>query len=232
MEYLAIIPARGGSKGLPQKNVKSMLGKPLIAWTIQQALETEQIDHTVVTTDNHRIAKVSEAFGARVPFRRPPELSGDKSTIERAMLHCLAWHEKIEEFVPDAVILLQCTTPLRRRGRIAEAIEQFESSGVDCLVGVSPVRKFLWEETAGGAPRPLYDPKHQPRRHDIKAPHLRYVENGSIYIIKTNVFIKQKSRVAGKVCLFKMSEEEGHEIKTAEEFEFVQLLMHALNRQR
>ncbi len=232
MEYLAIIPARGESKGFRHKNVKQMLGKPLIAWTIQQSLETEQIRHTVVSTDSHRIAQISEAFGAKVPFRRPPELSGDKVTIERALLHCLAWHEKIAEYIPDAIILLQCTSPLRRQGRIAEAIEQFESSGVDCLVSVSPFRKFLWEESAEGSPQPLYDTQKRPRRQDdVTAPDVRYIENGSIYIIRTNVFIKERNRVAGKVGLFKMSEYEGHEINTAEEFEYVELLMQTLNRQ-
>lgn len=232
MEYLSIIPARGGSKGLPNKNVKQFLGKPLIAWTIQQSLETKQIGRTIVSTDSHRIAKVSEAFGAEVPFSRPPELSTDEIAIERALLHCLAWQEKFAEYVPDAIILLQCTSPLRRKGCIAEAIEQFESSGADCLVGVSPFWNYLWEESAKGEPKPLYDIKKRQRRQDIKAPSLRYKENGSIYIIKTDVFVKEKKRVAGKVSLFKMSEEEGHEIDTAEEFEHVQMLMQNFHRER
>jgi len=168
MEYLSIIPARGGSKGLPNKNVKPFLGKPLIAWTIQQSIETKQVDRTIVSTDSHRIAKISDAFGAEVPFRRPAELATDKIAIERAVLHCLAWQDKFVEYVPDAVILLQCTSPLRRPGRIEEAIKQFESSGADCLVGVSPFWKYLWEESDSGEPKPLYDIKKRKRRQDIK----------------------------------------------------------------
>ena len=225
MEYLSIIPARGGSKGLPNKNVKQLLGKPLIAWTIQQSLEAKQISHTVVTTDSVRIAKIAEAFGAGVPFRRPPELSDDVAPLESALLHCLAWHEKFADYVPDAVVLLPCTSPVRKKGRISEAIRQFEESGADSLVSVSPFWNFLWEETDDGKPKALYDYKNRKRRQEVLDAALKFKENGSIYIIKTDVLKKLKNRVAGDVSLFKMSVQEGYVIDTAEDFEHVQLIM-------
>lgn len=235
---MAIIPARGGSKGLPRKNVKQLLGKPLIAWTIQQSLDTPEIGRTVVTTDAHRIAKVSDAFGAEAPFRRPEKISGDNATIEVALLHCMAWYEKFEDYSPDAIVMLQCTCPVRRRGAISEAIKQFEASGADCVVSVSPFRNLLWEEGKSknkskgqGAPKPLYNYQKR-RRQDANATDIRYKENGSIYIIKSDILKKKKNRVAGEVSLYKMTEMEGHQIDTQLDFELMEIIMQNFHERR
>jgi len=119
---LALIPARGGSKGLPRKNIRPLLGKPLIAWTIEQAKASKYIDRVVVSTDDEEIAEVAKKYGAEVPFMRPKELARDDSPTIDAVLHALEFFsEKGEKF--DLLALLEPTSPLRKRGDIDRGIE-------------------------------------------------------------------------------------------------------------
>jgi len=119
---LGLIPARGGSKGLPRKNIKPLLGKPLIAWTIEQALASKYLDRVIVSTDDKEIAEISKKYGAEVPFIRPKELARDDSTTSDVILHVLKWFEEAEEKF-DYLALLEPTSPLREKDDIDKCIE-------------------------------------------------------------------------------------------------------------
>jgi len=137
-KILGIIPARGGSKGLPRKNIIPLLGKPLIAWTIEQAKESRYIDKVIVSTDDREIAEVSKKYGAEIPFLRPKELAEDDSKVIDAILLVIEWIEKNDMYY-DLIVLLQPTTPLRTSEDIDNSIELLFSKKAQAIVSVCEV---------------------------------------------------------------------------------------------
>jgi len=139
-KILAIIPARGGSKGIPKKNIKPLLGKPLVAWTIEQAKKSSLITRIFVSTDNDEIARIAGHYGAPVPFLRPTELAQDNSPTIDTIIHALDSFEKCGETF-DVIIILEPTSPLRKRDDIDKAIGTYldHSSETDTLVSVGEV---------------------------------------------------------------------------------------------
>jgi len=135
MKILGIIPARGGSKSIPKKNIKKLLGKPLIAWTIKEALASK-IDRVIVTTDDQAIKKVALKYGAKVPFMRPEELTTDTIAIEPVIRHAIDWLKKNENYVPDGIALLMPPTPLKPAHHLNKMIEIFKKKKVDSVVAV------------------------------------------------------------------------------------------------
>jgi len=136
MEILAIIPARGGSKTLPGKNIKLLNGKPLIAYTIEEALKSKYISRVVISTDDEAISEVGKKYGAEVPFLRPEELSTDYSPSIDAVIYTINKLKDMHGYFPDYVCLLQCTTPLKTVYHIDGAIEKLVRSGFDGIVSV------------------------------------------------------------------------------------------------
>lgn len=136
-EILALIPARGGSKGIPRKNLLPLNGKPLIAYSIEQALASRFITRTVVSTDDPEIAAVARASGAEVPFLRPPELADDLSTDLEVFQHALKTLQVTDGYECECVVHLRPTGPVRRVGRIDEAIAMFLDADADSLRSVT-----------------------------------------------------------------------------------------------
>lgn len=187
-KILALIPARGGSKGIKNKNIINLAGKPLIAWTIEAARKSIFIDDVIITTDSAEIASVAKKFGGDAPFLRPPELAGDKSNTIDAVLHALGELKKLKKFY-DALVLLQPTQPLRLPEDIDGAIETFFKNSELPLASVSPVKDHpvLIRSLSSDKKTlvPLLNLNSTCRRQDMPD---YYRVNGCIYINKLNEF--------------------------------------------
>lgn len=148
-QILALIPARGGSKGIPKKNIKLLGGKPLIVWSIEAAKKSRFIDRVIVSTDNEEIAEIARSAGGEVPFMRPAELAQDLTPDTPVFEHALEWLRKHDNFVPEFIVHLRPTGPLRTAEEIDEAIEMLGAdSGADSVRSVEepPKPPFkMWE---------------------------------------------------------------------------------------
>ncbi len=226
-DILAIIPARGGSKGVPGKNVKIINGRPLIAWSILQA-RAAGITRVVVSTDDAAIAAVARDHGAEVPFMRPADLATDTAATEPVMLHALDWYaERGDTF--DSVLLLQPTSPLRYADSIPNAITLFEETQADSLLGVCENHHFFWR--GGAVPEAMYDYARRPRRQDIRDEDRLYRETGSVYLTRIPAFRAHRNRLCGRIALFHMREEEGLEIDSHIDFAMIDSVMKAVEFQ-
>ncbi len=218
---IAIIPARGGSKGIPRKNVKVLAGKPLLAHSIQQAFTSGVIDRVLVSTDDTEIASVSWQHGAEVVWR-PPELSGDKASSESALLHALDYYARGEGSDPDLVVFLQATSPLRQAEDVRNAVETLVKDRADSLFSACTLQGFLWR-VENGAPRAFnYDHASRPMRQDAPED---VVENGSIYVFKPWVLRQLQNRLGGRVSVYRMEAEHYFQIDEAADFEILETLM-------
>ncbi|MDO4916758.1 MAG: acylneuraminate cytidylyltransferase family protein [Rothia sp. (in: high G+C Gram-positive bacteria)] len=221
MRILCVIPVRGGSKGIPRKNLKPIAGKPLVAWTIEQALEAQVAlapEHTldvVVSTDDAELAEIAREFGAEVPFMRPAELAEDTTATEPVIEHAIKFMDAAGRR-PDAVMLLQATSPVRLPGTLERAARQFAESDSDSMVGVIPIGPFIWAATE--PPTAQYEVVARPRRQELTRETFRYRENGSMYITKTGIYEEFHNRLAGKIELFMLDEIEGVDIDAPIDF--------------
>lgn len=192
---LAVIPARGGSKGIPGKNIKNFLGKPLIYWTIKNALESSYIDRTIVSTDDSNIARISIKCGAQIPSLRSKQLAGDNTPTIDVVLDLLRQLKKRERYIPDFVVLLQPTSPLRKKGDIDQALEiLFSNKKRDAVIAVTEVSESPYGMKVITAKGFISDflpgRKRFTRRQDL--PKL-YKANGAIYICRTDCLLKEKT---------------------------------------
>lgn len=222
-EVLAIIPARGGSKGLPGKNLKPLAGHPLITYTIAHALAAQSITRLVVSTDSDAIAAVSRDAGAEV-IRRPDALSTDTASTETALHHVLDTLAARDAYTPDLVVLLQCTSPLRLPGDIDCAVAHLRDSRADSLLSVAPFGHFLWHTSPDGSINPLhYNYRQRPRRQDYAAG--LFVENGSIYVFPPAILREHDNRLGGKIVHYTMHPITAIEIDTPYDFAVCEALM-------
>jgi N-acylneuraminate cytidylyltransferase len=225
VKILAIVPARANSKGLPRKNLRPLAGSPLVAWSIRQALAAPSIDRVVVSTDGQEIADVARSFGADVPFLRPDEISTDTASTESAMIHAVEELAKTG-YHPDFVMLLQPTCPVRGRGAVEKSVQRLLETGSDSIVSAREIHPFLWQSpkdaTAG------YDYRNRPRRQDIAEDDRYYEENGSIYITRTEILLRDKCRLGGKIAIFEMSSAESVDIDTADDLVLAEATMKTL----
>jgi len=213
---VSIIPARGGSKGVPRKNIRSLRGKPLIAYSIEQSLSSSYIDQTIVSTEDTEIAKISQEYGAKI-IVRPMKLAEDTTPTEPVLIHAVEALKK-EGINPHYIVLLQPTSPIRRSGDIDRAIETLIDGSGDSLLSVRENSSFLWLKDS----KPLnYNYIERPRRQEKE---WELVENGSIYITKSEILLKKKNRLGGKIIFYVMPDWASFEIDTPFDFELVEYI--------
>lgn len=196
MKLLALIPARGGSKRVLNKNIRELGGKPLIAWTIEAARGASELVDVLVSTDSPAIAKVAEAAGALVPWLRPAELATDTATSLAVCMHALDWYEN-EKGPIDGLVLLQPTSPFRSASSIRRGIDLFCEHPQRSVVSFSPAESHpMWcYRVSGEAIQPFMDDVIRPSRSQDLPP--AYVINGALYIAGPT-YLKQQCSFLGQ----------------------------------
>lgn len=226
MNFLSLIPARGGSKGIPNKNIKFLDGKPLIYYSIEVAKKAKLVNKVVVSTDRKEIAAVAKKYGAEV-IDRPAELASDESPTELTMIHAVVELEK-SGYKPDYIVLLQPTSPLRYPDDVDNSINKILKDKADSLLSVQFNKHFLWKDDKGKFTPVNYDILDRPRRQDRD---LEFLENGSIYVTKYDVLHAHKSRLGGKVGYYVMDEESSIEIDSEFDFWLAEMVLKKYNKQ-
>jgi len=220
LRILSVIPARGGSKGVPRKNIKPIGDKPLIAWAIEAALRSQLLDAVVVSTDDEEIAAVARSWGALVPFMRPPELAKDDTPGIDPVLHTL---ERLPDF--DGVILLQPTSPLRTTEDIDACIELAENLRAPSAVSVTKSEKHpFWMYRVGADQRldPFVDAPVVSQRQDL--PRV-YALNGALYYARTDWLRRHRSFVSAETVAYVMPPERSIDLDTQLDWKFAELLL-------
>lgn len=192
MTTLAVIPARGGSKAIPRKNLRLLGGRPLVAWSVAAAREARLVDRVLVSTDNAEIAETARAAGAEVPFLRPAELAGDDVHSVHAVLHALDWLEAEEGSTPERVVMLLPTSPLRAGADLDSAIAALQGSGAPSVISVcatSPHGSLRWLRDGRLVPLAQAGERNF-QRQEVEP---LYAVNGSIYVAATSALREQRS---------------------------------------
>jgi len=220
----AIIPARGGSKSIPRKNLKLLAGLPLIAHTITAARQARAIRQVYVTTDDAEIAAVSRHYGAEV-IERPAALASDTASSESAVIHALEVMAKSFNDVPEIAVFLQCTTPFTTAAHIDGLVAKRAAEDADCALIVRRTHAFLWTTGTDGVPTGVnHDYRARPRRQDRQA---EFIETGAGYAFKRDGFLAARHRFFGKLALYEALDVPALEIDDPEDFERIEALMRA-----
>ncbi|RDU59048.1 acylneuraminate cytidylyltransferase family protein [Helicobacter marmotae] len=227
--FLAIIPARSGSKRLKDKNIKPLCGKPLLAWSIESALDCDYIDEVVVSTDSTLYADIALSYGASVPFIRPDSLSKDTTTTFEVLEHCIHYYKEVLNKAFDYVVLLQPTSPLRQSWHIKEACEKILSCNKDSLISISPCEHSpLWCNTLGedeDMSHFLADSILNVRSQDLPQ---FYRLNGVLFIAKTEVLLTYQTFFTPKSIAYKIENIYSSDIDSALDFDIATLLANRL----
>jgi N-acylneuraminate cytidylyltransferase len=221
-ETVAVIPARAGSKGIPGKNLIPLCGRPLIEWSVRQALAAKEIDSVWVSSDGEEILEVAARAGAR-QIRRPAELASDTASSESAWLHALDAIDA-EGVAVARVVGMQATSPIREATDLDQALRQFERERLDSLLSVTEIQDFfVWEGATDGTFRPVnYDYRQRRRRQAIRP---QYRENGSFYVFRPELLRKEGNRLGGRIGAFVMPTHKIFQIDSPEDIVLCEAIM-------
>lgn len=222
---LCVIPARGGSKGLPRKNIKELLGKPMIGYTIEQAKKSKYIDKIIVSTDDIEIAGISAKYGAEVPFIRPQELAGDNASIFDVLLHAVDRIIEKESFSFDILILLHANTPLRNVEDIDNCIELLYEKDADNVFSVTEAHRnpyFNMVEITKSRKVKLIKKGNYVSRQS--APQV-FDMNSSIYVWWKDILREKKKLFLRNTHIYVMPKERSIDIDDEIDFKFVECLL-------
>jgi CMP-N-acetylneuraminic acid synthetase len=225
---LAVIPARGGSKGVPRKNIRDLCGKPVIAWTIETALAAgDELHRVIVSTDDPEIAVAAHAFGAEAPFMRPAELATDEAPGLPVIQHAVKFVEEEEGAPVDWVLILQPTAPFRNADDISESLRLAREGGCDSVISVTRVlaeHPILMKKIENGRLLPYcIEEKESTRRQDYDPP--AYIRNGAIYLTRRDVLMEGDSIWGEVIQPYVMPEERSYDIDSERDFRLVELVM-------
>jgi CMP-N-acetylneuraminic acid synthetase len=226
---LALIPARGGSRGIPRKNIVPLAGKPLIEYTVRAALGAASLHRIVVSTDDAEIADIAQNCGAEVPFRRPDELADDTTAGLEVVLHALHWLRRNEDYVPDYVVELQPVAPLRTAADIDRAVTLLVTTGADSVAGlVETQHPYYTRRLVDGRVKPfLPDTPEAFRRQDLPTV---YRLNGAILAARTDVVTQKHTLYGDDMRGYVMPPERSVDIDTVDDLKTAEFLLETCNR--
>ncbi len=220
MNIVAIILARGGSKGIPKKNIINFCGKPLINWSINQAKNSKYISSVWVSSDSNEILEIVKKQKVGI-IKRPKKISADKSSSEIGWIHAINEIEKKQQI--DLVVGLQTTSPIRETKDLDEAIKKFKKNNADSMFSCSKLDDFfIWGKRKSNYSSLNYNYKNRKRRQDVKK---QYLENGSFYIFKPEIIKKMKNRLGGKIEIIEQEFWKSFEIDSIKSLKFCEILM-------
>lgn len=228
-QNLAIILARGGSKGIPKKNIIDLAGRPLIAWSIEQAKNSQLLDIVFVSTDDDEIADISRQCGAEI-IRRPAELASDSSSSEEALLHAIDFIEHERKIEIGIIVFLQATSPLRKKDDIDNALRQYVVKKADSLFSCVKLKDhFIWRKEKDSYCSMNYDYRDRKPRQKIEP---QYLENGSIYILRPEMIKNQHNRLGGKIAVYEMPLWQSFQIDTPDDIGICEYYIKKIYQQR
>ncbi|MFT8344009.1 MAG: HAD hydrolase family protein [Clostridium beijerinckii] len=216
---VAFIPVRGGSKSIPLKNIKLLMGRPLVYWTLDAAVQCKYIEKVFVSTDSNVIKDVVEKYGSdKVQvIDRSKETVEDTSSTESAML------EFANKYNFENIVLIQATSPLLDKNELDMGFEKFFTEKYDTVFSVVKQKRFIWKENSDNSfYAENYDPSNRPRRQEFEG---YFVENGAFYITKKNLLLKSKCRMSGRIGITEMKEESYFEIDELSDWIIVEELL-------
>lgn len=220
-KILAVIPARGGSKGVPRKNIRQVHGKPLLAWTAEAALASKYLDEVVLSSEDAQILETGKSLGLSVPYVRPQELAEDTTTAVEVALDVIS---NVRGY--DHILLLQPTSPLRTTKDIDTCIQSCLDSGSPSCVSVAePDKSPFWMYTVGdnGTLEPLLDPCHRNKRRQDLPP--VYVPNGALYLSRIDAFLASHSFITADTIPYCMPKIRSLDLDTEQDFAMLEFLL-------
>lgn len=224
---IALIPARGGSKGLPGKNIKNLCGKPLIAHTVEAALKAEGIERVIVTTDSEEIAAVAREYGAEVPFLRPAALAGDNSSAVDVYLHAVDFLEKESGRSIEKFMVLLPTAPLRNSINIEQALRQFYEQNAETLISMreaeTPISWYYEMNIEGRVKNLGLDAENAVKNRQVNKKY--YIPNGAIYILDKKLLKEKRTYYSDNTVAYLMSAEQSVDIDCELDFKIAELLL-------
>lgn len=219
-KILGLIPARGGSKGIPGKNIVYLGGKPLITWTVEAAKKSRYLDELVLSSDDEEIINIANQYGCNTPFQRPSELAKDDTTSIDVVLHAI---EKIPGY--DYVLLLQPTSPFRKVNHIDRAIRECIDAGVSSLVTVRKVREspyWMYTKSKDNRLHPVLEQGLSAQRQNLP---VMWILNGAIYLTEINYLKQHRSLKGEDVIGMEMSTNESVDIDSIEDLKYAEVLI-------
>ncbi len=231
MKVLALVPARGGSKGIPRKNLQLLGGKPLVAHAIQTGLAASRVSRVVCSTDDEEVADVARAAGAEVPFLRPAELAGDASEDWPVFFHALEWLERHEGWQPDLVVNLRPTSPLRQPHHVDDAIELLLRTDAESVKAVCVARQHphkMWLRRPDDLLEPFLKTELRLQRGpDVPRAELDevYWQNGVVDVTRRSVILEQRRVIGSRVAGLVTSLEDSIDIDTPLDLAMAELLL-------